>query len=321
MTQHLPRLPHRSQLRVQQLNMILRLIEHRSVSAAAADLRLSQSAVTKALHEVESIFGVMLFHREARGLRPTSYCDVVERFAREVVIGLDETVETLRSLLAGERGAVSIGVSPGQPQRVLAQAMAPFRAQHARVQVGLHEGTGPQLLELLDAGRIDFALMAIPPDLDRERHASVVLGRELAQALVRPLHPLNFEPRPLAIRSVLGCGWILPPAHDPVREWLTMTWQGYEMDVPADVIEADAGAALDLAAELDLVCVATESQARLHLQLDRLVPLPLPFSLPTLPFGLVRRRRRHIRPEALHALRAIRETLRRSSRRGVAAIG
>jgi DNA-binding transcriptional LysR family regulator len=288
--------------------MILRLIEHRSISAAATDLRLSQSAVTKALQEVEAILGVMLFHRDPRGLRPTSYCEVVERFAREVVIGLDEVVETLHDMLAGEHGAVSLGASSGQPQQLLASATGLLRGAHARVHATLYEGNAPFLFGLLDAGKIDFALMAFPPQLDRERYARVVLGREQAVALVRPQHPLRGTRGD--VRALLEAGWVLPPAHDSLREWLVSTWQSFEMDPPADTIEADAGSALELAVNMDLICVATESQAAAHLSRGWLQALPLPFDLPTLPFGLVRWRRRHMRPGAALALGAVKDVLR-----------
>src|SRR5688572_1819229 len=66
----LPRLALRSQLRIQQLNMILRLIETGTVRGAADELALSQSAVTKSLKELESLLGVPLFDRDARGLKP-----------------------------------------------------------------------------------------------------------------------------------------------------------------------------------------------------------------------------------------------------------
>jgi DNA-binding transcriptional LysR family regulator len=295
--------------------MILRLIEHRSISAAAVDLRLSQSAVTKSLQEVESIFGVMLFHRESRGLRPTSYCEVVERFAREVVIGLDETMETLHNRLAGELGAVSIGAAPGRPQQLLASAMGLFRSYHPRVHVSLHEGTGANLLDRLDAGAIDFALMSIPPQLDRERFARVALGREPAFALARPQHPL-LQAGTLSLRAVLEANWVLPPLHDGAREWLFSTWLANDMEGPSDAIEADAGTAMNLAAQMDLVCLASETLARPHMEQRRLVPLAVPVPLPVLAYGLVRYRRRNMRPGALHALRAIREALRHQRQAG-----
>lgn len=322
MPAQLPRLPHRYQLRVQQLNMILRLIEHRSISAAAVDLRLSQSAVTKALQEVESILGVMLFHRDPRGLRPTTYCEVVERFAREVVIGLDEVVETLHDMLAGEHGAANLGATPGEPQQLLAAATGQLHASGARVQASLVKGNGPTLLGLLDAARIDFALMTIPPRLDRDRYARLVLGREQALALVRPQHPLRQMRGDL--RAVLEAAWVLPPVDDPLREWLLSSWQSYELDPPADTIEADAGCALDLAREFDLICVATESQAEPYLSRGWLEPLRTGFDLPTVPYGLVRWRRRYMRPGALRALHAVKEALRlrrQAARLGLHAAG
>ena len=91
---------------------------------------------------------------------------------------------------------------------------------------------------------------------------------------------------------------------------MVSTWQTYEMDPPADLIEADSGSALDLAASMDLICVATEQQAGAHLRRGSLDPLPLPFDLATLPYGLVRWRQRHLRPGAAIALGAVKDALR-----------
>ena len=305
MTQRLPRLALRSQLRIQQLNMILRLIERGSVSAAAEDLKLSQSAVTKALKEVESIFGVPLFHREPRGLRLTIYGEAVECFARDVLLGLDETIETIRGRLRGEEGAVSIGVSPGRPQQLLTMGLRQLKSTHPRLTIQLRSGNCPTLLSQLDAGVIDFALLATPPSLDRERYAHVPVGSEAVMALVHPRHPLLRRER-ISADALLDTGWALPPRDEPLRELVSGTMMAFGVDQPLDVIEVHSSrAALELAAGMDLIVFAPETEALPYLHHGQLRSLPLPFTLPHLPLGMVRFRRRQLRPGSLTVLRDV----------------
>ena len=287
--------------------MILRLIEHGSISAAAADLHLSQSAVTKALQEVESIFGVMLFHREPRGLRPTSYCQAIERFASETLLGLDETIDTLQGLLSGDEGQVAVGASPGRPLALLTEALERFRAKHPRTLLKLRSGSATALMEQLDGGDIDFALVSVAPQLDRNHYAYVRVGQEPLLTLVHPEHALR-RSEPPSIAELIDVGWVLPPPHEPLRDLMGSWWMANGMDQPTQLIEADAAAALTLAARLDVIAVLPESQARPYVQQGDVVAIDL--TLPGLPYGLVRCRRRDLRPGSLKLLQSVNELAR-----------
>jgi len=54
------------------LPVLVKIYEHESVSAAAADLGMSQSAISGALAKLREIYGDPLFHRVGRGMQPTS---------------------------------------------------------------------------------------------------------------------------------------------------------------------------------------------------------------------------------------------------------
>ncbi|MGT2490057.1 LysR family transcriptional regulator [Cupriavidus basilensis] len=61
-----------TRLKFRHLTLLLALEKQRSVSRVAAEMNLSQPAVTKALHEVEEIFLAPLFICARRGLEPTA---------------------------------------------------------------------------------------------------------------------------------------------------------------------------------------------------------------------------------------------------------
>jgi DNA-binding transcriptional LysR family regulator len=315
--QKLPRLVQRSLLRVQQLNMVLRLVETGSVSAAAHDLGLSQSAVTKSLKELETLFGVPLFDRESRGLRPTIYCDPLERFARDVVLGLDETGETIRALLHGEVGAVSIGTNPGKAQNLLAAGLRRVRADRPRLSIRLHTDSSLALLGQVESGNVDFALLSPPAYLDRQVFAYVPVGEEGLVALVRPQHPLSQQPG-ISTDALMDSAWALPTRREPLREVIAFALMATGTDQPPDLIEVNSNqAALELAVTMDLIVVVPESMAEPFVRQRLLRVIPLPYTLPVLPFGLVRFRHRQLRPGA-HAVLQMLTRLARAVRRGTA---
>jgi hypothetical protein len=61
-----------TRLKLRQLALLQAVDRHRTLGRVAAEMRVSQPAVTKALREVEDIFGNTLFERTSRGLVPTA---------------------------------------------------------------------------------------------------------------------------------------------------------------------------------------------------------------------------------------------------------
>jgi DNA-binding transcriptional LysR family regulator len=290
-------------------------VETGSVSAAAQDLGLSQSAVTKSLKELETLFGVPLFEREPRGLRATIYCDPLERFARDVVLGLDETGETIRALLHGEVGTVSIGTIPGEPQQMLAAGMRRVKSDLPRLSVRLHTDNSLALLEQVESGGVDFALLSPPRYLDRQLFAYVPIGEEGLMTLARPQHPLT-QQAGVSTDELMEAAWALPPRREPLREIIAFALMATGSDQPPDLIEVNSHqAALDLAVDMDLIVVVPESLGQPFVRQRLLRPIALPYTLPRLSCGLARFRRRQLRPGAHKVLQML-TRLARAVRRG-----
>ena len=269
--------------------MLLHLIETRSISETADKLGLTQSAVTKSLQELESIFSVRLFDRTSRGLRPTAYGSALERYAHDAVVGLQSAHEAIRALRFGERGHVGIGLVPGIGQGLVARALQRIRAGHPELSIELQVGLTVPLLDALHAGLIDIALVHPAPGLDLGRFSLVPAGNEPLYAMVHPAHPiLAVEPRSRTDDTV---AWALPPRDEPVRQLVEAAMLQGGFPTPQDVIELPlhAGAA-ELAQQLDVIVALPESLALPYVQRGALQRLDLPFVMPSLTLGLLRAR-------------------------------
>src|SRR5437762_12076631 len=80
-----------TRLKLRQLSLLQAIDRHRTLGRVAAEMRLSQPAITKALHEVEDIFGSRLFERTSRGLLPTPSGEAVLHYARRWLAELEAT--------------------------------------------------------------------------------------------------------------------------------------------------------------------------------------------------------------------------------------
>lgn len=275
-------------LRVQQLDMLLHLAESGSISQTAERMGLTQSAVTKSLKELESGFGVRLFERTSRGLHATVYGEVIERFAHDVVIGLQSAFDTLRALRLGERGHVAVGMVPGASQAIVARALQRVRAKTPELSIELRvEGTDLPL-DALHAGHLDFAIVHPSAALDLERFEYVPAGNETLHALVRPEHP---QVSGNTKDGITDAAWGLPPREEPLRQLAEAAMASAGIPFPSDIIELPlhAGAA-ELACQLDIIVLLPDTLAEPYLHRGLLRPLDLPFVLPSLPFGLLRAR-------------------------------
>lgn len=297
-------------LRVQQLDMLLHLVENGSISATADRLGLTQSAVTKSLKEMEAGFSVRLFERTSRGLHPTVYGEVLERFAHDVVVGLQSAMETIRALRLGERGHVAIGLVPGAAQGLVARALQRVRAAAPDLSIELQVDRSDALLDALGGNLVDFALVHPSAGLDLDRFDYVPAGNETLHALVHPRHPLLGGAEPPSTRALQACAWAIPPREEPLRHLVEAAMAAAGFAFPGDVVELPlhAGAA-ELALQLDLVVLLPESLAQPYLQRELLCQLPLPFELPTLPFGLLRPRHADASAGACAVLRELLQSI------------
>src|SRR5258705_3046787 len=74
-------------LSLRDLNLLLIVIEKRSMSKAAAELAVSQPVVSKAIANMERVLGVPLLDRSPTGIEPTPYGRAI---ARRGVAAFDE---------------------------------------------------------------------------------------------------------------------------------------------------------------------------------------------------------------------------------------
>ena len=133
-----------------------------SLTRAAADLGLSQPAVTAQIRTLEQRVGRELFVRLPRGVAPTAAADDL---ARAVAPHLDALAAIAQDALLPDatRGAVRVGCPASLVATLLLPALAPLVDEGLRVVVAA--GRSDELLTQLAAGRLDLTLATTRPRL------------------------------------------------------------------------------------------------------------------------------------------------------------
>ncbi|MBQ1082798.1 MULTISPECIES: LysR substrate-binding domain-containing protein [unclassified Nocardiopsis] len=143
---------------LRQLEYLTAVARHGSVTAAARELFVSQSAVSTALVELESALGITLFVRSQKGMRLTTSGQRAIAAADNVLASLDQFRESARQEREQIEGTLTIGCYATIAPILLPRVIAEFSRRHPQVQLSFVEAAHERLLEDLLNTRIDLAI-------------------------------------------------------------------------------------------------------------------------------------------------------------------
>lgn len=227
-------------LKLSQLMIFERVLETRSVVRAANEMRLTQPAVTKVIHELESCFDGELFQRSNRGVVPTELGLLLGQRVKSLMAELRYMTDELNDFRLGTSGHVIVGTLISASARLLPLAIAKLKARTPNVLVTVREGTPAHLFPALATGDVDIVVGRLPE-------------RELPIASAFPLtHEVLFEESLCAVvggkggvaegashlADLVGSPWIFPTPDSPARRAVEQLFRDAGLALPTDIVES-----------------------------------------------------------------------------------
>lgn len=123
--------------RLEDMELFARVVERGSLSAAARDLGLSKSLVSRRLGQLEDRLGARLVNRTTRRLALTDIGREFNERARRVLLEAEDAEACARDASMELSGRVRIAAPVSFGARHLAPALAAFLADHPKVEVEL----------------------------------------------------------------------------------------------------------------------------------------------------------------------------------------
>ena len=133
-----------------------------SVTKAAAELSLSQPAVSQSIRQLENVLGMRLFVRSARGLTLTAEGKVLYSYAEAGCGQFEAGERNLLQMKNLECGEITIGASDMTLRFFLLPYLERFHERYPGVRFHITNGPTPAAMKLLKEGRIDFAVVSGP---------------------------------------------------------------------------------------------------------------------------------------------------------------
>ncbi|MFH9727672.1 LysR family transcriptional regulator [Streptomyces sp. NPDC017254] len=129
-------------LDVRRMQVLRAVVTSGSVTAAAANLGYTPSAVSQQIGVLEKEAGIALLERFGRGVRPTAAGRLLTEHATVIGRQVAEAETALADLRAGRTGQISVRYFATAGADLVAPALARFRTEHPGVRVALRIADG-----------------------------------------------------------------------------------------------------------------------------------------------------------------------------------
>jgi DNA-binding transcriptional LysR family regulator len=155
-------------MELQQLEYFRVVARTEHVTQAAEELAITQPALSRAMARLERDLGVALFDHRGRSVKLNRYGEAFLRHVERALGALDEGRRELTDLADRDAGVIAFGFAHALGTSVVPDLIAGFRQQHPRARFQLLQNASHIILDELEAGDVDLALVSpVPPASDR----------------------------------------------------------------------------------------------------------------------------------------------------------
>lgn len=173
-----------------------------NLTAAAAELSVSQPAVSQALKQLEEALGTKLFVRASRGIRLTKEGQVLYEYVKEGYEKILLGEKMISSMLRLDSGELKIGASDMTLKYYLLPHLEKFHEQYPGIKVTVTNAPTPRALDLLHDGKIDFGVVSTP--FDQRQGIRVREVREIEDVFVAGRKFIQYKNRMLDLQELEG---------------------------------------------------------------------------------------------------------------------
>lgn len=288
------------------LDLLIGLTEHRTMSATAGHVGLTQAGASMALTRMEAALGHPLFQRMLQGMVPTDAAARLVVRAKRVFAEIRHMQSDLAALSGSLAGVVTIGTLPLGRTFVVPTGIAHALTLHPGLRVVTFESHYEQLIASLRSGEIDVVFGALRPLDAAQGLMTEALFSDRIGIIARTGHPLARE-KTLTLQDLLRQQWILPRPNAPGRRLVDAFFRNAGLELPAPSVETgDLAMMRQLLNSSDMLTAISPHQLMFEIADGSLTELPVRIGATTRQIGFTLRQGSSLSASALAVLGAIR---------------
>lgn len=181
-----------SSVTLKQIRAFVAVARSNSFAEAAAQLHLSQSALSIAIKTLETTVGGQLLARTTRTFALTPEGEDFLPTAKRLISDWDDALEDLENRFALRTGRITLAAMPSFAANRLPEGLYAFKQQHPDVRVALHDVIAEEVVRMVRTGRAELGISFNP-----NAHADLLFIPLFADRFVAVLptdHPLAQQP-------------------------------------------------------------------------------------------------------------------------------
>ncbi|HYH21999.1 MAG TPA: LysR substrate-binding domain-containing protein [Azospirillum sp.] len=225
---------------LRQLSYFLAVAETGSISGAAANLGISQSAITESLRALEGQTAATLFTRHARGVTLTYQGHLFLRHTRHILSAVADARRAINSRPEQVSGTLHLGVTSLVAGYMLADLLARFRRVFPNVRVQVFEEERGYIEHLLVNGELDVALMLISNLQNQQALDCEAVVRSPNRVWLPPEHALLQRER-ITLQDIAGEPIIqlsIDEMAQAARQWWRQPGRAPQVEMTTSSVEA-----------------------------------------------------------------------------------
>jgi LysR family nitrogen assimilation transcriptional regulator len=220
-------------MNLRQLKYFVRVIDTGSMTRAAEQLRVAQTALGMQIRQIEEDLGVSLLVRHSRGVEPTKAGHLLHERANAILKLVEQTRRDVAECEHEDSETIRFGITPALMLFIGTELAVTVRQQLPQVFLSMAEAMSHVLVDMLARQEVDFILCYDVPD----RPALVrtaMLQDDLVLATLPGPRPAG---EPIAFVDMLDETLAMPEGGDTVRAVVARTAQelGLEFNVSYEV--------------------------------------------------------------------------------------
>jgi len=201
-----------------QLECIIAIADHKSLTGAAKQLYVSQSSLSQMLTKAEKELGVLLFSRTGTSMVPTYAGDQYLKAAGEISEIKQTLAYRLKDINQSRQGRITIGISPKRSALFMPVVLSTYMKRYPEVEIVFLEEDQHRLEDMALQGKVDLAFVTNP--LMKKQLEYEYLYREYILLALPYPHPLNDildESQPVDLHLVKDVPFILTRTGHDIR--------------------------------------------------------------------------------------------------------
>lgn len=174
---------------IKNLECFIEVARHKNFSKAAEMMYISQPSISRAIKELETQFGIILFYRDTKSVELRDAGEMILRQAQQIVSSFQNITSQLGDLKKMQSGKIYIGLPPITAIATFSYLLSSFKEEYPNIHIQLYE-FGPKKVEAsIQDGLLDIGIFT--PSENNESYEKIWFEQDPLEVVMHPTNRLT----------------------------------------------------------------------------------------------------------------------------------